>query len=74
MKIAELFEAKDERAIENAKRVFGDKAVVKGSKIIVKMSQAEYDKKLLQYLTDLDDGREWGANYKGDAAVFEPEY
>lgn len=74
MKIAELFEAKDERAIENAKRVFGDKAIVKGSKIIVKMTQAEYDKKLLMYLTDLDDGRNWGANYKNDAAVFEPEY
>lgn len=77
MKIAELFEAKDPRSADAAERVFGAAgSKVSGKKIIVKMSKSDYDRKLASYLDDLDDGREWGANYdtKLGAAVFVPEY
>ena len=63
---------------EWVKDEFGDKAEVKGNKVLIKMSQEEYDKGLLKLLTKFDFhcpenmkhvGKDWGATFKDGVAT-----
>ena len=72
MKVSELFEGRSVKAA--ATEVFGDKATVKGSKIIVPMEQEVYNKTLAKTLMALEfaDGRDWSGEWKDGNAILSP--